>query len=121
MRSRINAEGLPTRPEFFYFSPVMVDDSPEALIPPGAPIAALPFGQPSYGPPPPPGFPPGGFWSQYGNFPVPVNKERISSPKNYHNVNFDLFVGSAADAPDAPPNPPAVAVAIGVLHTLLSL
>ena len=56
--------------KFFHSPPVCVDTSPNATIPVGAPVTAVPFGVPHSGPPPPAGSAPGGFWSLSGFFPI---------------------------------------------------
>jgi hypothetical protein len=66
----------------------------------GAATAALPFGQPSVTIPPV--WPPGGFWSQTGNFPVALDgciKPTGNCP--------ELKIGIVSDAQEAPPNLPA--------------
>ncbi|TGZ77932.1 hypothetical protein EX30DRAFT_398178 [Ascodesmis nigricans] len=51
--------------------PVLIDSSPTITVPPGWPTGPAATGAHISGPPPPLGYPPGGFWSTTGYFPIP--------------------------------------------------
>jgi hypothetical protein len=53
---------------FYHAAPVCVDHRPDAMIPVGAPLGAIPSGTEHIGPVPPYGLPLGGFWSYSGLF-----------------------------------------------------
>ncbi|CCX10183.1 Protein of unknown function [Pyronema omphalodes CBS 100304] len=74
--------GQPSPPPLFYHAaPHLVDPSPDAQIPPGAPVEPLPYGASHVGPSPPPGCPGGGYWSQHGFFPVSRDAIPASVPQ----------------------------------------